>query len=407
MTIYKQVSELRLPDMARIEIEHQVADPEIQTRLTTLTVNSKRLEFPRRSLCLTKETHSESHVVENPSIRGVNEIPRRVTKDLVLDIDNDEEKQERFYGDIASRFHSVNSADEINMFIFSYDNGPRDKDNPRKRGPNKTPTDTETEYLCGLLDHMFNDIWVPPIVRGLKASEYLPYLQSFYDLAQSKRHVHVAGLIPRFGRLDIRRLTELYTSHDINYLVMDFDERNPLALIGSINMTKAIASAIEDRTGAPCFVHGINVPFYRGLWEDEILPARDILLFGFGFDCFGSSHVFRPWRPMDKTILEKIKNEPKRYRLFNRNDFGYHRDNTIKPREFEEQAPVSVTVSEVKNAGERRKTRLLESAFNAERHGLEVEVLRGKLRAGKRLGEYFAGKGQIPPSVLGRLYRQK
>jgi hypothetical protein len=394
--------------LARIEIETERIDPEVQMRLTTLNVKSKRMDFPRRSLCLTKEARSESHMVTNPHIRGVNEIPRRVTKDLVLDIDNDGEKQERFYGDIASRFRSTNSADEINMFVFTYENGPRDKNDPRRRGPNRVPSDTETEYLCHLLDHdLFNDIWVPPIVRGLKGSEYLPYLKAFYELAKPKKNVLVAGLIPRFGRLDIRRLADVYLNQDINYLVMDFDDKNPLALIGNINATMAIARAIEDKSGAPCFVHGINVPFYRGLWNDEVLMARDILLFGFGFDCFGSSHVFRPWHPMDKTVLERIKNERKRYRLFSRNDYGYHRDDTIRPKDFDEEGPVSVTVSDVQNAVERRKTRTLESAFNAERHGLEIEVLRTKLRAGQRLGVHFADKDQIPPSVLERLYRSR
>jgi len=394
------------------EIELGPEDREIQMRSTTLRVGSgKRITFPRRSFCLTRESDSESHLIKNPQIRGVNEIPRRITKDQILDIDSDEGKQERFYSDIGSRFRSVNSADEVNMFIFSYFNGPKLRDKPKVRGPNRTPSRTETEYLVGLLEHrLFNDIWVPPIINGLKGSEYVPYLQDFYDIAK-RRNAAVAGLIPRFGRQEIRQLVNVFIENEINYLVMDFDNRNPLALVGNINLTMAIKDALEERSGRPCFVHGVNVPFYRGLWQDEVLPARDIILFGMGFDCFGSSHVFRPWHPMDKEKLEHIKNEPKRFRLFNRQDYGYHRDDTIKAKDFEESIDVSVTVSMVQEMAakrhpiQRQATRALESAFNAERHGLEAEEIRRKLVAGQRLSKHLAEKPHLPRSVLDRLFR--
>ncbi len=381
-----------------IQIEARRQDSELQTRLLTLTVKDKRVITPRRSLCLTKDAHSESKVITNPKVRGINEVPRRIAKEKLLDIDSDLKKQEDFYYDIASRFRTF-IPDEINLFVYTYDNG------DRKRGvPNKTPTETETEYLCGLLEHPFNDVWIPPVVPGLSGSDYVPYLEKFYSLVASRRGIPVAGLIPHIGRLDIRRLADLYVTHRINYLVMDFDDKNPLALIGNINQTRALVRRIESESGSPCFLHGLNVPFYRGMWKDPILMARDVLLFGLGFNCYGSSHVFRPWRPMSKDVLERIKNSPKRFRLFNRQDYGYYRDDVVRPEELEEREPVAMKLSDVRTAGDRKTTRAFESAFNAERQGLEVDEIRSKLIDGARLTRHFAAKRQLSPLVMEKLF---
>lgn len=389
--------------MVSIRIETARRDSDLPSRLAYLDVksdlNSKRVITPRRSLCLTMLPYAESRRIANPKVRGINEIPRRLTKETVLEIDSDIKKQEEFYSDIERRFHAVNPSEEVNVFLYSYENGNR-KSKPKE--PNHMPTEAETEYLCGLLNHPFNDIWVPPVVPDLSGRDYLPYLEHFYEYVNTNHRVGVAGLIPHVSSLDIRRIAEIYVKRGLNYFVMDFAGKNPFAMYGNIVQTREILRGIERQTGLPCFLHGINVPFYRGFWEDKILLARDILLFGLGFDCFGSNHIYRP-RFLTPEEKEKLKAKPRRYRLFNRKDYGYYRDDVIKAKDFEETESTYLTVQDFRPNLEKALKGAYETLFNVERHGLEADEIRTKLIEGESLRKHLGSKLQLTPVVLNRI----
>lgn len=373
-------------------------DKDAAMRLAYLEVNSKRVVTPRRSLCLTRGTNSESRAILNARVRGINELPRRISKERLEDIDTDLGKQEEFYSDIEQRFGAINPSDEVNMFLFNYENG-----NKKKGEPNKTPSDTETEYLCGLLNHLFNDIWVPPVVPGLSGSAYIPYLEKFYDYAATNYRTPLAGLVPHVARMDIRRLSEIYIRHGINYFVMDFAGKNPFAQYANIVQVIEIARMIERETKASCFLHGINVPFTRSLWKNPVILARDILLFALGFSCFGSSHIYRPSRRLPKEVIELMQTKPKRYRLFNRRDYGYYRDDEVSSGNFDEENDVKVTLQDFRGRLTRKETRTLETLFNVERHGLEADELRTKLIEGDSIKKHLTNKKQIPPAVMNRI----
>jgi hypothetical protein len=366
-----------------------------------VSVGEKNVVTPRRSLCLTSDPLSEAKMLRgNPrttAITAINELPREIDKHTLDEIDNDKDKQEAFCQGIRYRFSGVDTSTEITTFVFSYSNRGRDE-------KNKEPTKAEVEYLCGILDHPYNDIWIPPIIPGLSGRSYIPYLEEFYRQAKSHRGIACAGLIPHIGRLDIRLLADLYQNEGINYFVMDFDGKHPLDLYLNINEVVKMIETIERENSYSCFLHGVNVPITKARWKNPIVPAKDILLFEMGFNCFGSSHIRRQLPP---EVAEKMKSTAKRpFRVFNRRDYGYYRNDTPGLRNMiTEDEPTTVSLNDFTNGLTWNRISQLEKLFNVERHALESNEIRRRLIEKKSVGEYIKIKKQIPQTYLRKVFK--
>ena len=383
--------------LSQISVLVDREDKEVRARLVRLGVRSKTVITPRRSLCLTQDQNSEAKALRsNFEATGINELPREIDKIKLEDIDSDKEKQEDFYRDIRYRFTGIDTSTDLTTFIFSYNNRERD-------GRNKQPAPLETEYLCGLLNHPLNDIWIPPILPELSGRAYLPYLQDFYSQAGSYRKVSCAGLVPHIARLEIRQLRDLYAQLGMNYFVMDFAGKHPLDMVGNINETVRMIDLIERQTGAPCFLHAINVPTTKAHQNKPVVPAKDILLFEMGFNCFGSSHVRRR---LPDDIAEKLRSTAKRpFRLFNRKDYGYYRDNVTGLREMlKETQPTATSFDDFSNGMTGNKIGTLEKLFNVERHALEAASIRKKLIESENVGKYIQSKTRIPDGFVRKIF---
>ena len=386
--------------MSQISVTLTHEDPSVRARLVRLGVRSKTVITPRRSLCLTQAPASEAKALRsNYHITGINELPREVDKEKLEDIDSDKVKQEDFYRDIRYRFSGIDTNTDITTFILSYSN-------KEANARNKQPTPTEIEYLCGLLNHPLNDIWVPPIVPELSGRAYLPYLRDFYDQADSYQKIAVAGLVPHIARLEIRQLGDLYARQHLNYFVMDFAGKNPLDLVGNVDQTVRMIDSIEKQTGTTCFLHGINVPITKAHWNNAVVPAKDILLFGMSFNCFGSNHVRRH---LPDDLAQKMRSTTRRpFRLFSRKDYGYYRDDTIGLREMlQERQSTAISFDDFSRGMTWAKVSELEKLFNVERHGLEANTLRSKLIERESLAEYIQSKAKVPSGYMKKVFDMK
>ena len=372
--------------MSTLKLALDYEDPTVRSRLIRVSVGSKGVITPRRSLCLTLAPNSEAKVLRaNPAITGIIEMPREIDKEQLEDIDSDRDKQESFSRNIRYRFSNIDTATDITVFIYRYTNS--------EGGRNRQPSRTETEYLCGLLNHPYNDIWIPPIVPDLNGQSYLPYLKDFYDEAESYPRAATAALIPHVSRLEIRLLRKLYTERQLRYFVMDFAGKNPLDLALPIGEVLKLVDYVERETGNVCFLHGINVPLTRAHWSDPVVPAKDIVLYGLGFNCFGTSHVHHP---LPSEIVRKLKSTTRPYRLFNRNDYGYYRNDTRDLKELlREPTPTIISAEHFTDGMKGTKIGETEKLFNVERHGLEASTIRTKLIQRENIGKYIQGKSQI------------
>lgn len=383
--------------MSQIEVSLREEDPDIRSRLINLKVRGKDIVTPRRSLCL-RGADSEARILrESQHLHAINELPRVIDRKKLEDIDNDADKQEEFYREIRYRFSGMDTAGEITVFVYSYNNKGEDT-------RNKQPTSAEIEYLCGVLNHPFNDIWVPPIVPQLAGRAYIPYLKQFFETVKSYQKTPFAGLIPHIARIELRLLADLYAEEGINYLAIDFAGKHPLDLVGNINEAVRIASHIEKEYRTTCFLHALNVPITRAHWKNLIVPAKDILLFAMGFNCFGSSHIIRRFPP---EVLQKMKSRIGRpFRLFNRGDYGYYRNDADGLREMlaEKQATV-ISLDSFKRNLTVEQISHLETLFNVERHGLEAAEIRRRLIEKDSLSKYIQGKSKMPQKYLNRVMK--
>ncbi len=256
-----------------------------------------------------------------------------------------------------------------------------------------------------MLNHPLNDLWVPPIVPDLAGRDYIPYLREFYRQAETSRRVPVAGLIPRVASIEIRQLTEFYTQQGLNYFVMDFAGKNPLDLIGIVNPVLKMIDHIEKETGSACFLHGINVPLTKARWSRPVIPAKDIELFGMGFNCFGSNHVKRQ---LPDDVINKIKSADRPFRLFCRNDYAYYRGDVNGLKEMvSEREPTLISYDDVAGSLDGEKIGGLEKLFNVERHGLEANTIRTKLIERESIARYIQSKSKLPPLYLSRVLDMK
>jgi hypothetical protein len=386
--------------LSDIEVSVQKQDPEVLSRLTRVKVHQKTVVTPVRSLCLTSDPNSEARALkENRSIRAINELPREVNIEKLNDIDNDSEKQEEFYRGIRYRFSGVDTSNDITVFMFSYSNrGSADK-------PNKEPTSTEVEYLCGVLNHPLNDLWVPPIIPELSGASYLPYLKRFYEEAKSYQHIACAGLVPHVSRLEIRQLADFYKKEGISYFLMDFAGKHPLDLVGNINQVVKMVHEIEKLRGNYCFLHAVNVPLTKAHWKTPVVPAKDILLFEMGFGAFGSSHIRRsyPEEVLKMMASQKIK---RRFRLFNRKDYGYYTNESPGlDKMLTEEWPTVVSLKNFKGDHDWATINSLEKCFNVERHGLEANEIRRKLIEEESVAKHISAKTCIPPTYVKKVLR--
>ena len=381
--------------MSRIEVSLVNEDPDVSSRVAALRVHSKKVISPTRALCLTQDPNSEARVLGSQSLTGINEVPRELDKAMLEDIDGDRDKQEAFYRNIRRRFVDINVNDNITAFIFTYNN------KPDKNERNRQPGSAETEYLCGLLNHPLNDLWIPPIVPELSGRAYIPYLQDFYKEAESYPKAAVAGLIPRLASIEIRQLANFYIQLGLNYFVMDFAGKNPLD-VGNINPVTQMVAKIERETGTYCFLHGINVPLTKSRWNRPVVPAKDILVFGMGFDCFGTSHI-RPRWPDE--IADKINSSMRPFRLFCRRDYAYYRGDTHGLRLMvEEESQPLISFDDVAGETTGRKIGVMEKLFNVERHGLEASSIRQTILRGESVGGYLQSKSKLPPHYLEKVF---
>ncbi|MBI3860247.1 MAG: hypothetical protein HY296_08490 [Thaumarchaeota archaeon] len=385
--------------MPGIGVTIRAEDPEFRSRAVNVKVKGKEVVTPIRSLCLIQSKASEARVLNsNDGVVTMIELPREVTKTKLEEMDGDTEKQEEFFRQIRYRFTDRHLNEEITVFALTYNN------RPSLEAKNRSPTPAETELLCSILDHPYNDIWVPPVVPKISGQDYLPYLKSFYEQAKTYSNVASAGLIPHIARLELRLLADFYIKEGINYFVMDFDGKNPLDLIANISEVNKMIRHIEKEYGTPCFLHALNVPFTKSHWKNLVIPAKDIVLFEMGFNCFGSSHIRRQ---LPKEFLEKISLLPHpHYRVFNRRDYGYYRDDAPGLKDMVvEEGKMFMSLDEFTEGLTWTEVKTLEKLFNVERHCLEATEIRRNLLTGQSLMQYIKGKALLPPKFVRQALR--
>ena len=348
---------------SRVRVEKE--DPNLIARNLTLEIGSKRLKTPCRALNLTDKDDCESIRVTNSSVRGLNEIYKKVNMESLQKLQQNNSFQSRFVSKIVNPMNTVASS-EITLLFLEY-------------GTKRIPSNQEIEYLFDLLYGPLNDVLIPPIIRGVSPGDYLEFLDKFFIILESYNKKPLFGLIPYGSHRDLDPVLNFYVSKGVTMYAIDLNGRHPLLFHPHIVRVRRRLHKMKIEYDQDCYLHGLNVSYGRALRSKEVVPAKDVFSFMYGLDSFGSPHV-PPRLPPD--VYGRLAKPPpyQRFRLFNRTDYGYYRVDLIhSPGSFAREAGVSVDVDSFRRIIDLNRIRNMQKAFNAERHGLEANTIKQKI----------------------------
>jgi len=323
-------------------------------RTIRLSVNSKEMIAPKRALSASRGKYTNESSINNHAIRGFIEVYRHLNREKLqkMMLNNDEINDFSYM--ISSSLKSVNIEREIVIGILEYNS------------EGKTPSSEETELLLDLLNNPSFDIVISPIIPKLPYEKYTRFLDEFINIYQSTSFIPVlTPCIPHYSRVDIPRLFEYYAKKDDfvkNFICVDFNGSNPISQYTFVSMIVREAKSVEREFGEPAFLHALNLKYGKATKKQEVVPAKDLVIYTMGFNSFGANHkILR--------IPEYVGNYELKTKLLNRNDYGYY-SLEIADKAIKETKPYTIKLQNVLSDGK------LAKLFNAERHGLESNDIR-------------------------------
>jgi len=321
-------------------------------RVTELKIGGKHIEAPKRALAGLRSGRYRETSLRNSALHGFVEVFRRLKPDKIRVATSRRAVEAELGYQVSSALRGVKD-EEIVLGIIEY----------RAEG---LPEREEVEFLADLLNHRRFDLVVPPIIPKLPPNEYMSFLDSFVDACETTTlHPSLVPYIPHYSRIVIRSVLDYYMNKDVfekNFICVDFNGSNPISQYTFVSMIIREARRMERELDEPVFLHALNLKYGKATKKQTVVPAKDLLVFSLGFDCFGPNHkqVFIP-EGLGREYEPKTK-------LLNRKDYGYY-SLSIFPQDVDEEG-YEVKLRDVQKDGK------LARLFNAERQGLETGVIR-------------------------------
>ena len=269
------------------------------------------------------------------------------------------------------------------------------------------PSATETASLVTVA-YTFSDLVpipsIPNVARQVTidtADPFMEYLYNCYVAIEVRNRKSILGYIPlRIPPFLLEEVTEFYLEHDINAYYLDFDGAKVTSFLTALSTIKRTLAeyGYDERS----LLHFINASYGKAMNDRTVLPARDLIGFGFGLDSLGGVHVGAR-RP--KEYFEKIKAQKNvqrnTNRLLNREDYGYYRFDLVAdglPTSYPEDALISR--DEVDGAVPSRCKRLVDTV-NLQQQCLEADQLRTVVQeTPEETVAYFRSKRYVPSEDL-------
>ena len=318
------------------------------SRTIEVSIGAKTIVTPKRVLAISKYKHYDESSLKNKDVKGFVEIYRRIDYKALHKIIGERIYESRFNYELSSLLKKAEN--DITIGFIEYDTGGR------------RPDKSEVEHLVHLFNNPLLDILALPIMPKMPCDEYIRFLDEFIDIYQSiSFRAILVPIIPHYASPDIIKLFEFYVKKDQiskNFICVDFNGSNPISQYSFVSEVIRESQKFEKEYGAPCVRYGINVKYGKATKKQDVVPAKDIMIFAMGFNLFGANHKVIP-------IIGDIGKYELGTKAFNRNDYGYY--SLEKARDFiSENNEFEIKLSDI------IKDARLTKIFNAERHGLEA-----------------------------------
>lgn len=331
-----------------------------------VTLEGKKFSTPIISLDTRLITRNDQLAT---ATKGLNEIYRTLeTKNNSLKrIVFDRRRQDEFNSRIETERNKTNPTEEMTVCILEY-------------AGESYPLGRQLEFILDTA-YCFSDIVpLPPLPKITKAirtkskfEQYVIFLEEIISFLRSFNEKPIMGIVPRLAYGHVANLMEFYIAQGIIAFLVDFEAHNPTTF--KQNLLPIFRTLKKHEMIDNCFLYAHNVDAGRFVKAKDIVNAKDVLSFGFGFDTMGRRH--KPLRMPEKE-WKKLNTLPNKIRLFNKNDYGYYKIlNTQKISEmYPDDSCVSISAFRRGFAGSIKTLRRFEKLFNAEQLGLEAFRLR-------------------------------
>ena len=388
--------------MAEAKIK-SISDEELQYRSQEVKANSKTVVTPIKSVDPSK-IHSSLTISKR--VECINELYSGLSKEKISNhITGSDSSLIYHLNGIQRKFRDPSK--ELQLCFLEF------KDE-------FLPTQKEIEYVTDQA-YVYSDITPLPMLSNFVAritnittkgtrKIYTPndtkfgkvkkYLNDAVETIEQLNNKPIMGYVPDY-RYYFDELVKIYADNGINTFYFDAHLSNPITLQGSLRafMRELNKQGILEKS----FIHMINPGIGRGIKDSSIIPAKDILGFGFGIDSLGDRHMRQIF---NLAVIENMKKNPdNRSRLFSKNTYGYLK--TSEKKEIEEFYPndSGVDMSEFITSG--KPDSKIQNAFNVEQLALESTRLRNNLTQSKSILKYIDKKSNIREDDVKILKRAK
>lgn len=352
--------------MTQLQVKPLAFDKNDETLYVSkeVTLDGKKIFTPAVSVDTRQIRHNDKIAT---ATKGLNEIYRRLeTKNYPLKgIIFNRKRQDDFNSRIQTEYNRTDPSKELTICILEY-------------AGNKYPLGRELEFILDTT-YCFSDVVPLPTLPKItvtiddesKFDEYKIFLEGIIHFLKSNKHKKpIMGVVPRIAYAFVANLMEFYIDKGINAFYIDFEARNPTTF--KQNLLPVFRTLAQHDMTDKSFIYAHNLDAGRIVKASDIVNAKDILSFGFGFDAMGRRHRDRK---MPKEVRRKINTLPNRLRLFNKNDYGYYR--ILSQRGIREMYPSDSSIPlSIFSRGLSRYIRRYEKLFNIEQLGLEAFRIR-------------------------------
>jgi len=301
--------------MANLRVKVRERNDDTMFTRKTVRVGGRSIDTPIKALSIGKTTRNDSIATE---ARGFNEIYFETTPEKLR------EAQRNFKTNLKSNIKNALNKTQTGEFNVVF---------CRYKSTNKFDR-KNLEYLADFLYSTSDFVAVPLMPDLLSAIKddnvgtrskyfdaYLTNVEAFITAVRQINGKPVMGVIPTLPRVFINKVIDLYMELGIRAFCFNFNGRTVTAENQLTDMVAPLMRkvATEDLEEDVLF-YSLNAHRGRGTQQENYIPARDFMSFGFGMDILGDKHTGGNLPPH---LYDEIADSDPTFRLFHRNDYIY------------------------------------------------------------------------------------
>jgi len=370
--------------MAKIKISKQIFDDDVYIKSEKLKINNKTVQTPIKSFTL-NDLRRDVHI--NDKVKGVNEVFKNFKKDSLKKFVSGEKDITYIHKNITRDLKKT-SPDEIN-FCFT------------KLDYEKFPEGKEIDMLTNVA-YIYSDATPLPLIHNLfkpnqdAQKTYDKFTDFMIECINSINRLNnkpILGVIPSsMPPSYIESLIEFYHDYDITSFAFDFENKTHVGL--NSHLREMMISIINLDILNESFTYSCNTQRGKASRGANVTKANDILVYNYGFDIVGNSHM---GMKLPSDVATKLNNRnPTSIRLFNNNDYGHYRwDNVDLIAEFYPFNKTEISIDFFNPKGNVTRSRECQKLFNNEMFGLELLKYKQLLKENESTVNYLETKNMI------------